>query len=144
MTPLDPNLIVCETEDFWLVRLRRAIPAAADYWRSARSLVQCDEALTEAPQALVVLDLAVAPLDAVLDWMSQADRRFPGARLAIVGPPGSEPLEPLVRQSGALYFGTSSLTLNRLGGLVHRQLAARRAPHPDWTRRVWASLPWND
>jgi hypothetical protein len=136
-----PGVIVCERKGAWAAGLRRHLPREVRL-RETRVLADCASALAEAPGSLVVLELTLAHLDGVLEFLGDVESRYPLAAVVVVADRSLEPYEGLFREAGAVHFATSPRTADALARLAARHLA--RLPQQTGTlaARIWTSLPW--
>jgi DNA-binding NtrC family response regulator len=136
------RLIICERSGDWAIAWKRLLSGAALGIAETRSLAQCGEELAASPASVVALEIRPDNLSPAIAALVEWSLEFPSARFIAISARGSEALEPLAREAGALYVVYSPVQLSRVVPLVRRHLA--RAPQPAMTLReaIWARLPW--
>ena len=136
------RLIVNEHSGDWAVAWRRILRGSNVPLCQTRSLAHCGEELAASPASVVAIELTVENLPALLSALVDWKRRFPLARLIVLGARGNEACDPLVREAGAMHAVFSPQDLASAAVLVRRHLAA--APEPEMTLRdaIWSRLPW--
>lgn len=136
-------VIFCERTGDWGTALARHLDASLPQ-RHTRSLADCDEALSEHPASLVVLEITSANADRALAWLAALRDTFPQARAVTVAQRGLESLEWSAREFGSEAFTTSPRELAPIAQLIERHIM--NIPPPDMTieEQVWASLPWKE
>ncbi len=141
-----PAVVLCERLPRWAIRWRATPtpPECLDALRmiETRSLSECRRTLAEQPAALALLSLDVCAVDDVLDLLVWIDRYVPRGATVVLGESHAAPLEPLVREAGALALLTSLAELDALKRLASRH-ARRWAEHLEIsTDTIWNHLPW--
>lgn len=135
--------IVCERSGQWAAGLRRHLPPEIRL-RETRGLADCRSELAAAPASLVVVEVTAANLDAALELLADAGRRFPLARVVAVAQRGSEFYEWLLREAGAIHFTTSPRAADVLARLAVRHAARLPLPRTAFVTQIWDALPWQD
>jgi hypothetical protein len=137
------KLIVCESSTRWAVALRRSLAQDSHLLVETRSLAACGRELEACPASLLAIEAVASNLESVLAAWMPWSRRFPDARLAIVGDLSLEPAEPLLREAGACAVVTSLRHAPRVARLAWRHIGL--APRRELSLResIWQRLPWS-
>jgi hypothetical protein len=142
-TMIRPGVIVCERTGTWATALRRFLPDEIRL-RQTRRLAECVDALAEAPDSLLALELSRSNLSAVLDLLAGLGQKFPRARAVVLAERGCEPYEWLVREAGAVHFTSSPRESETVARLVSRHRETIPASRASAVALIWDSLPWSD
>lgn len=139
-----PCLIVCERSGEWAVALRTAVAKSPGDRRilETRSLGQCWDELARRPSSFVVVELATAEADALLERLARIERRFPLAGVAVVADRTLADYEPLVREAGAVHFVDSPRQAESLARLACNHLERAASPRRSVRETILAGLPW--
>jgi hypothetical protein len=140
---IKPGVIVCERTGIWATALRRCLPEEIRL-RQTRRLAECVDALAEAPDSLLALELSRSNLSAVLDLLAGLGQKFPRARAVVLAERGCEPYEWLVREAGAVHFTSSPRESETVARLVSRHRETIPASRASAVALIWDSLPWSD
>lgn len=142
------NLLVYERDGTWAEAWRRALRRAAAVPAvrvvELRSLDDCRESLEEAPTCVVALDAAAAPIDRVLDFVVEIERRYPRAVVVVWLPPHLAEHAALVRELGAAHVLSALREVPSAVSLVCRHVARHVSDLVDPLADVLANLPWSE
>ena len=136
-------VIFCERTGAWAASLARHLEASLPQ-RHTRSLAECDEALTEHPASLVVLEITSANAERALAWLAELRDAFPRARAVLVAQRGLESFQWAARELGSEAFTTSPRELAPIAELIERHITSLPPPDRTFEEQVWASLPWKE
>lgn len=135
------RLIVCEWSGRWRPALAAHLVGPATL-RLVGSLAECETELNLAPRSVVALEWRRQSGGQQLDWAIRLARKFPEARLVVLGQPGDDDWQWLWREMGASHVVLSTSEAPALARLVCRHNAdvTARFGHPSLD--AWDLLPW--
>lgn len=139
------KLLVCERSGRWAVALRRELAASSVRVWETGTIGECQRELLENAASFVVVELLAdnaKSFDAVLRLLTDVHRRFPAARVAVVGEPVASDCEAALREAGAVHVGDSLRRAGLLARLALRHMAGVPRPPQTLTERIRANLPW--
>jgi hypothetical protein len=141
-TMSDCRLIICEKTNHWASVLRWQLGTRQPQVVETRSLPGCEAALVDAPVSLVAVEVTTANLEAVLDFLARATRRFSRAAFIVFLAPEGEPAAAMFREAGAVDAITSVLQVPRVARLARRHHSL--APKRESTFQEFATerMPW--
>jgi hypothetical protein len=136
------RLIVCEKTGRWAAALRRAARSRALPLVEVRSLEQLERELVENPAAIAAVEVSAASLVRVATRVAAWRSQFARVAHLFLADEELAPLEPQLRETGAVHVAFSPRDLRSTVRLIRRHLA--RAPQPALTveESILARLPW--
>ncbi len=134
--------VICERTGAWAVALRREAASQDLRLYETRSLTDAWASLDQSPASFLVAELTDTNAESLVDRIGGIGRRFPHARVAVVGERCLAEYEWLVREAGAVWFSVSPRDLKPIVALARRHLQRAPCPPRDLAQQVWSSLPW--
>ena len=140
-------LILCERAGRWADSLRRHGLCERLRLIETRSLTELEDQLRESPHALVGLELTVATVESVPDWISRRSANLGATAVLVLAQRGLRACELLCREAGAIHFVDSELELFALRAMFDRYLSDPAFAKLDTdelplAERIESSLPW--
>ena len=141
------TLIICERSSRWADSLRRHRLCDELRLIETRTLAETEERLSEAPSALVGLELTAATIGRVAEWISRRPANIRAKAIFVCAQRGLRDYELLCREAGAVHFVDSELELFALAAMFDRYLsdpafAKLNAAELPLEERIRVSLPW--
>ena len=137
------SLIVCEKTGRWAAALRCAAGSRELPISEVRSLEQAERELSVHRAAIVAMEVGEASLVRVATRLAAWSKRFPDAAFLILAEEQLVPLEPRLRETGALHAVFSPRDLSATVRLIRRHLARAARPPQTLEESIWARLPWS-
>ncbi len=138
------ELIVCERDGRWAVRLGRQIDGRRIRIRQTRSLGASREALELARSSLMVVELTADSATEVIDWVSGVWRSFSRAVVFIVAERELAEYRDLAIEAGAAAMVTSPRELSEVAPMINAHLGRVVTAPVSTADRITRSLPWSD
>ena len=136
------SLIVCEKTPRFAPALRAALGSSPISMIELRGLGQCEASVAEAPASLLAAEITVTNLTAVIDFMDRIGRRFSQSRWTALITLDLGPVEPLLREAGAIDVLTTTLEAPRLARLARRHVALAPVQAFDLHELIGRRMPW--
>ena len=136
------RLIVCERTGRWALALIRELRGSQTRVYQTRSLDQSWDMLAEFRASFLVVEVTRSNLDALSSRLSELERRFPAARVAVVGERPMAESEFLLREAGAIHFTTSPRLLQGYATAAQNHLNHLPIPRLSLAETIWDTLPW--
>lgn len=136
------RLIVCERTGRWAIALNRELRGCRTRVRETRSLAECWDMLAEFRASFLVVEVTRSNLDVLLRRLAEIERRFPAARVAVVGDREMAACEFLLREAGTIHFTTSGRLLHAFAIVAQDHLNHVPKPQLSLIETIWDSLPW--
>lgn len=142
-TMIKPGVIVCERTGILAAALRGCLPEEIRL-QQTRRLAECVDALAEAPDSLLALELTRENVSGVLDLLADLGQKFPRTRAVVLADRSCASYEGLMREAGAVHFTTSPRESENLARLAKRHRETIPASRASAVALIWDSLPWSD
>jgi hypothetical protein len=136
------RLILCEKTGRWAAALRISLDAAGPQLVETRSLAACEEALAQSPASLVAVEVTVANLEAVVEFLRQSSQRFGQSVVVALLTVDTAAAASLLREAGAIEALRSVLEAPRLARLAGRQFALAPAEQLSLREFTAQRMPW--
>ena len=136
------RLIVCEKTSHWAAALRACLGGRPPRIVETRSLVNCEDALSQSPAGVVALETTPANLDAVLSFIASINNRFPRVSIVVLLTADAASAAALLREAGAIDAVASVLELPRVMRLARRKLRQTAGEPLSLHQFVAERLPW--
>ena len=136
------RLIVRERTGRWAIALSRELRGCGTRAYQTRSLAECWDMLAEYRASFLVVEVTRSNLDELLSRLSEIERRFPAARVGVVGDRVMAECEFLLREAGTIHFTTSPRLLQGLAIAAQNHLNHLPKPELRLVETIWDTLPW--
>jgi len=136
------RLIVCERTGRWAIALSRELRGCRTRVHQTRSLAECWDMLSEYGASFLVIEATHSNFDGVLSRLPEIERRFPAARVAVVGDRAMAECEFLLREAGTIHFTTSGRLLRPFAIAAQNHFDHVPKPQLSLVETVWNTLPW--
>jgi len=136
------SLIVCEKMPRFAPALRAALGDRPIAMVELRGLAQCEAVVAESPASLLAVEMTASNLTAVIDLMDRIGRRVSQSRWVALLTPELGPIEPLLREAGAIDVLSTTLEAPRLARLARRHVAMAPAEDFDLHELIDRRMPW--
>lgn len=139
---MSPRLIVLEKTGRWAAALRCAGGRRELPIREVRSFEQAEREFAEQPATMAAIEVSPVSAIKVASHLAAWRKRFPDARFVALADPELAPLEPALRDAGAVHVVYATRDLAATVRLIRRHLA--RIPRPAMTleESIFERLPW--
>ena len=154
------ELIVCERDGRWAMRLRRMLAANRVRIRETRSLCACREALELARSSMLVVEWTASNASEAIDFVADVNRMFARAVILLAGDPtdcdkknigSSHDIKKydvacfrwLAIEAGAATWVASSRELSRVVPLIQTHLNRVATTAVTTHEQIIDSLPWS-
>jgi hypothetical protein len=133
---------VLEKSGRWAAALRRAAEKLELPIGEVRSLEQVGRELAEQSAAIVALEIGLPSLVRMTSQLALWRTRFAAARFVLLADSELAPLDPMLRDAGAVHIVYATRDLAATVRLIRRHLA--RVPQLEMTleESIVARLPW--
>lgn len=139
-----PPFIVYESASKWTVAMRWALPASQIPVRQLASLEQCVEALEQAPQSVIAIEVAQLGVEGAVRTIRDLRTSFADCKVIALADSATAIHEPLLREAGAVHVTRSRRDLRATARLVERCLADCQPAPTSYREEVWNRMPWSD
>ncbi len=142
------RLIVCESEPFLAVALRRELTQQelANDLRvyAVMTIEHCRDELMLRPASFIAVQLTPENIEDVYRFVNDVRDGFCGARVVVLADSKTESLGAGLREAGAVYVASSIRGSLQIATLARRHFATIEQPRWSLRESVMARLPWSD
>jgi hypothetical protein len=136
------RLIFCEKTAHYAPAVRRELAGNLPRIVETRSLAACEATLAESPESLVAIETTEANLESVVNFLAWLNSRYPGAAAIALLTPGTDVMETLLAEAGAISVFRSVLDASTVAYLAKRKSAGATPSDLSLQDFVADRLPW--